>query len=234
VRFRPLIKGRLLRRYKRFLADVVLDSGETVTAHTANPGAMRGLTLPDRVVYLSQHDNPKRKLKYSWELVRIGRHTVGVNPMHSNTLVAEALAQDHLEPLRGYQSVRREVRYGSRGSRIDLLLEGTHGRCYLEVKTATYMQGHTALFPDAVTERGRKHLLELADVVAAGDRGVVCFVAQRCDVHEVAPADAIDPAYGRTLREVMARGVELYAYRSRVRVRSIQLSDRVPVTVGRA
>jgi sugar fermentation stimulation protein A len=231
-----LVEGRLLRRYKRFLADVRLKDGREVTAHTANPGTMMGLTEAGRTVFLQWHDNPKRKLPYSWELLRIGRYLVGVNPMLANRLVEEAITDGIIEPLAGYASLRREVRYGTRGSRVDLMLEGgrpTRGhptrRCYVEVKNATLLVDGTALFPDAVTERGRKHLLELGDAVRDGHRAVLCFTVQRGDALRVAPADAIDPAYGAALRRAAECGVEILAYRAEVRRRGIRLRRRLDV-----
>lgn len=225
-----LIKGRLLRRYKRFLADVELEDGEVITAHTANPGRMIGLTEPGSTVYLSHHDKPSRKLKYSWELIRVGRNLVGINPMLANDLVAEAIAAGRVPELAGYAGQRREVKYGARGSRIDLLLsDPERPDCYVENKNVTLVDGEAALFPDAVTERGKKHLLELRDVVAAGGRGVILFVVQRPEPEYVGPADAIDPAYGEVLREVAAAGVELLAYRAKVGRREIRITDSLPV-----
>lgn len=228
-----LIPGRLVRRYKRFLADVELDSGDVITAHTANPGRMTGLIQPGNRVYLSYHDSPKRKLKYSWELVKVGRWLVGVNPILANTLVAEGIERGVVEELSGYPELRREVAYGTRGSRADMRLEG-HPKlppATVEVKSATLVEGTLAMFPDAPTERGRKHLRELADVVRAGERGVLVFVAQRRDCDAVAPADAVDPDYGRLLREVMALGVEVLAYQAKVGTREVRLTGSLPVRV---
>ncbi len=224
----PLIEGRLIRRYKRFLVDVKLAGGQLVTAHTANPGRMQGLMEPGSRVWLSYHDNPKRKLAYSWQLVKVGRYLVGVDPIRANALVAEAIRRGVISELSGYDSLRREVALGA--SRIDLLLERPGERCYVEVKSVTLrMPDGLGLFPDAVSERGRKHLLELASAVTNGDRAVLCFVVQRGDVQVVAPADHIDPAYGESLRAVVAAGVEVIAYRGRVRRHGIVLRDRLPV-----
>ncbi|RMG08501.1 MAG: DNA/RNA nuclease SfsA [Planctomycetota bacterium] len=230
----PLERGRLLRRYKRFLADVLLDSGAEVTAHTANPGAMTGLAIPGSEVYLSHHDRPARKLKYSWELVRAGETLVGVNPLLANTLAAEAVEAGRLPALSGYARLRREVRLPTtegRGSRIDLRLEGHPERppAWVEVKSVTLAEGPLALFPDAVTARGRKHLVELERVVRRGERGAMLFVVQRGDCEAFAPADAVDPAYGETLRAVAAAGVELYAQRARVCPAGIELEGPLPV-----
>ncbi len=228
----PLTPGRLVQRYKRFLADVRLDDGEVVTAHTANPGRMLGLTEPGRRVYLSLSPNPKRKLPYSWEVLRIGAHLIGVNPMRANDLVKEALAKGLIPELAGYAETRPEAPYGTRKSRVDFLLS-QHPQdpreCYVEVKNVSYLEGGGALFPDAVTERGRKHLLELRDVVAEGARAVLLFVVQRPEPTWVGPAEAIDPAYTETLREVAEAGVELLAYRAKVGTRNLNLSDPLPI-----
>lgn len=228
-----LTKGRLIKRYKRFLADVELDTGEQVTAHTANPGSMLGLIDPGNVVYLSYHDKPSRKLKYSWELVKVGRTLVGINTSLPNDLVEEGIRKGTIAELQGYGSLRREVRYGARKSRIDVLLEehATKARCWVEVKNVTLVQERAALFPDSVTERGRKHLLEMTDQVKKGDRAALVFVVQRKDCDTVGPADAIDPKYGATLREAIAAGVEVYAYRAKVGTRNVELIERMPLAL---
>jgi sugar fermentation stimulation protein A len=228
----PLTPGRLIQRYKRFLADVRLDDGEVVTAHTANPGRMLGLTEPGRRVYLSRSPNPKRKLPYSWEVLRVGRHLVGVNPLRANDLVREALAKAWIPELAGYAKTQPEARYGSRKSRVDFLLSEhpeDSRECFVEVKNVSYLQGEGVLFPDAVTERGRKHLLELRDVAAEGARAVLLFVVQRPEPLWVGPAAEIDPAYTETLREVAEEGVELLAYRAKVGTRNLRLSEPLPI-----
>ncbi len=215
VRFAGELKGgRLLRRYKRFLADVALDDGRLVTAHTANPGAMTGLVAPGRRVLLSEHPGGRRKLAFSWELVRIAGRWVGVNPLHANRLVSEAIARGRLAGLDPAARLRREVRFGD--SRLDLLHEHRGRRTWIEVKTATLMDGRRALFPDAPTARGRRHLYALAEAVASGDAAALCFLVQRSDAREVAPAASIDPAYARALGEAAAAGVAIYALGCRV------------------
>lgn len=228
----PLTPGRLIQRYKRFLADVRLDDGQVVTAHTANPGRMLGLTEPGRRVYLSRSPNPKRKLPYSWEVLRIGKHLVGVNPLRANDLVREALAEGTIPELGGYAQTRSEARYGTRKSRVDFLLSehpDDPRDCFVEVKNVSYLAGEGALFPDAVTERGRKHLLELRDMAAEGARAVLLFVVQRPEPTWVGPASEIDPAYAETLREVAGEGVELLAYRAKVGTRNLRLSEPLPI-----
>lgn len=228
----PLISGELLRRYKRFLADVKLANGETITAHTANTGSMKGLTNPGNQVYLSFHDLAHRKLKYSWEIVRVGRVLVGINTHHPNRLVEEGIRDGVITELQGYGEIRREVPYGEK-SRIDLLLaNGDRDKCFVEVKNVTLVEGGRALFPDAVTGRGLKHLLELRNMVRQGHRSVLVFVLQRADGQSVGPANAIDPAYGQALREVSQEGVEILAYRAKVTPKQIRLLSRVPLNLS--
>lgn len=225
----PLIPGILIKRYKRFLADITLADGSMVTAHCPNSGSMLGCNLPGSPVMLSQSPNPNRKLAYTWELVQIGGYWIGLNTMLPNRLAEEAILNGTISELQGYEQLRREVPYGSERSRIDLLLEGSQGRCYVEVKNVTLVEGELALFPDAVTERGQKHLRELMEVVRNGDRGIILFTVQRGDGKAVAPADRIDPAYGRLLREAVRNGVEALAYRASVQPEEIRLTDRLAV-----
>jgi sugar fermentation stimulation protein A len=229
----PLIEGVLIRRYKRFLADVRLANGSHITAHTANTGSMLGCSAPGSRVWLSRASNPARKYPLSWEMVEVAPGVlVGINTALPNRLVQEAIELDVARELQGYARLRGEVVYGTERSRIDLLLEGLtdNTRCYVEVKnvTATGNPG-IAIFPDAVSARGAKHLRELMTVVAAGHRGVLCFCVQRGDVHEVRPADAIDPCYGATLRAAMAAGVEAIAYRADVSPEGVVLRTPLPV-----
>ncbi|MCP4327091.1 MAG: DNA/RNA nuclease SfsA [Alphaproteobacteria bacterium] len=208
----PLHRGILIRRYKRFLSDVELDDGTTVTAHCANPGAMLGLTEPGSEVWLSPAQNPARKLKYSWEMIRVGDHLVGINTSHPNGLVEEAVAADLVPELSGYASRRREVKYG-RNSRIDLLLEDDNRPdCYVEVKNVHFKRGAAAEFPDSVTARGTKHLGELGDMVEAGHRAVMFYVVQRGDCDRLRIAADIDPTYAQALDEARRRGVEVLCY----------------------
>ena len=224
----PLTCGTLIRRYKRFLADVRLDSGEVVTAHCANTGSMAGCAVTGSPVLLSRSDRPGRKYPFTWELVHVGGGWVGINTARPNRLVEEAVLNGTVAELQGYASLRREVAYG-RNSRVDLLLEGAEAPCYIEVKNVTLVEKGRALFPDAVTLRGQKHLCELEEVVRRGDRGVIFFVVQRGDADCVAPADAIDPQYGRLLRRAVSVGVEALAYRAMVTPEMIVLLNRLPV-----
>lgn len=225
----PLIRGRLIRRYKRFLADVTLETGDTVTAHCANPGSMMGLAEPDSEVWLSPSRNPTRKLAYSWELVRAGGGLVGVNTARPNALVEEALAAGRVAELAGYGRTRREVPYGA-NSRIDLLLEDdARPPCYVEVKSVTLCRGGgLAEFPDAVTARGAKHLGELATVAATGARAVLLYLAQRDDCTRFAVAADIDPAYARAAAAARSAGVEILCYACAVSPAGIALTAPLP------
>ena len=226
----PLVEGRLIRRYKRFLADIALATGEDVLAHCANPGAMLGLAEPGSEVWLSPAATPTRKLAWSWELVRVGDHLVGINTSHPNRLVAEAIDAGLIPELAGYATLRREVRYG-RNSRIDVLLEGS-GRapCYVEIKNVHLRRATTAAeFPDCVTARGTKHLAELADAVAAGARAVMLYLVQRDDCDRFAIAGDIDPVYADGLRRARAIGVEILAYACRLSREGIDVARRLPL-----
>ncbi|WP_186398007.1 DNA/RNA nuclease SfsA [Stappia sp. P2PMeth1] len=226
----PLVSGRLVKRYKRFLADVILDSGEEVTAHCANPGSMLGLREPGARVFLSLSDNPARKLKYSWEIVEADGALVGINTAHPNGLVEEALTARLIPELAGFSGLRREVKYG-RNSRIDILLEGLDGRpVYVEVKNVHLMrQAGLAEFPDSVTARGAKHLVEMGDMVAEGARAAMVYLVQRPDCDHLSFAADIDPAYAAAFVAAKARGVEAYAIGCRVTPEEI-VAER-PVTL---
>jgi len=229
----PLIEGRLIRRYKRFLADIELADGSQATAHCPNTGSMMGCAEPGSRVWLSRSANPRRKYPLTWELVEVDRdRLVGINTARSNALVRESIEDGTITELTGYGTLKAEVRFGVEGSRVDLFLAGGHRRrhCFVEVKNVTAAVAHgIALFPDAVTERGNRHLRELMGVVAGGQRGVLCFSVQREDAREVRPADEIDPDYGRTLRHALEAGVEVIAYRAQMGLEAIRLRDRIPV-----
>lgn len=226
----PLVSGRLVKRYKRFLADVILDSGEATTAHCANPGSMLGLAAPGSRVWLSTSDDPKRKLKYSWEIVEADGGLVGINTAHPNGLVAEAVLGGLIAELAGYPTLRREVKYG-KNSRVDLLLAREAGpQAYVEVKNVHLMRKPgLAEFPDSVTARGAKHLVELGDMVEAGHRAVMVFLVQRTDCHALALASDIDPAYAAAFREATARGVEAIAYACGIQPTGIAVERRIPI-----
>ena len=225
-----LVEGRLIRRYKRFLADIQLP-GEVITAACPNTGSMLGCCAPGSRVWLSESDKSTRKYRHTWEIVEVNEVMVGINTGLPNALVAEAIGAGAIAELSGYASVRREVAFGEESSRVDLLLEDpARAPCYVEVKNVTAAASSgVALFPDCVSDRGAKHLRELMRIRAAGMRPVQLYCVQRGDVDEVRPADAIDPEYGRTLREAIAAGVEVLAYRAKVTSREIRLESKIAV-----
>jgi sugar fermentation stimulation protein A len=230
MRLPPLTEGRLLRRYKRFLADVELADGSVVTVHCANPGSMIGLAEPGMRVLLSRSPNPSRKLPWSWELVEADGALVGINTTHPNGLVADAIRAGAIPELAGYPGLRREVRYGER-SRVDMLLTAP-GRpdAYVEVKNV-HLSRRKGLseFPDSVTARGARHLAELSAMVAAGHRSVMLFLIQRGDTTAFRLARDIDPAYAAAFDRARAAGVEMLAYRCRVDPCEIAVTGPVPV-----
>lgn len=230
----PLVRGRLIQRYKRFLADVTLDSGETVTATCPNTGSMMGLTTPGTPVWLSTSDSPTRKYKHTWEMLEVdlghGPSMVGINTNHPNRLVSEAIEAGVIAALRDYPAHRREVKYG-KNSRIDILLEcPKRGACYVEVKNVHMMRRHgLAEFPDSVTARGAKHLGELADMVREGHRAVMLFLIQRGDAKRLSLARDVDPVYAEAFDAAIAAGVEALAVRCRLTPEGIAVEKPVPI-----
>jgi sugar fermentation stimulation protein A len=225
----PLAEGRLVRRYKRFLADVEID-GRVVTAHTPNTGRMIGCSEPGRTVWLSRHDNPGRKYPLTLEMIAMPTALVGVNTLVPNRLAAEAARQGLLRELSGPARVETEVASGR--SRLDLRLTGPDGATVMvEVKNCTLAENGTAYFPDAVTARGAKHLEELASLVRAGSRAAIFILVQRADADRFSPADHIDPEWGRRLRLAMAAGVEVWTYRADLTLTEITLGPSLPVLV---
>jgi len=250
-----LIGGRLIKRYKRFLADVTLDTGEEITAHVANPGAMTGLKEPGSKVWLSISDNPKRKLKYSWELIEPEGFSqviplVGVNTAHPNGVVAEAIEAGAIKELLDYATLRREVKYGEK-SRIDILLQDVaegvvenvtktkdsvskpaKPSCYVEVKSVTLMrEAGLAEFPDAVTARGSKHLEELSNMVREGARAVMLYLIQRTDADQFSIAGDIDPKYAQAFEMARAAGVEMLVYDCNITTSSIDVGREIPISI---
>ncbi len=227
----PLIQATFISRYKRFLADVELASGEVITVHCANTGSMKNCLVPGSRCWISLSANPARKLPGTLEIVTTRRgQLAGVNTARPNQLVREAIAAGAIAELTGYDTPRREVTYGAENSRIDLLLSRGHQHCYVEVKNVTLeddAEEGLALFPDAVTARGTKHLRELMTVVKEGQRGVLLFCVQYSGARAVAPAAAIDPLYSQTLAEAVAAGVEVLAYRCRLSATEIALAEAI-------
>ena len=229
----PLIPARLLRRYKRFLADCRLEDGTEITAHVANPGSMLGMAEPESKIWLEPNDDPKRKLKYAWRLIEheSGAYT-GVDTGVPNRVLRAALQAGQVAGLEGYDTLRPEVKYGEK-SRIDFLLSGDGRRdCYVEVKSVTLSRRPgLAEFPDSVTARGAKHLAELSAMVALGHRAVMLYLVQRTDAEEVTLAGDIDPAYAAAFARAMQSGVEVIALGCRISPEEITLGDPLPFRV---
>ncbi len=230
----PLIPGKLIKRYKRFLTDVELESGEIVIAHCANSGSMLSVQDAGADVWLSPARNPDRKLRYTWELIKIGETLVGINTALPNGIVEEAIVDGTIKELAGYETLRREVKYG-KNSRIDILLEDqARPTCYVEVKNVTLKRDPggdgPVEFPDSVTARGAKHLVELSDMVGDGHRAVMVYLVQRTDAERFTVAADIDPAYAEALEKAMAAGVEVLCYECKLSLEGIEVSR--PLTIA--
>jgi sugar fermentation stimulation protein A len=225
-----LIRGTLIKRYKRFMADVKLRNGHVVTAHCPNSGSMLECSEQGRTVYLSRHNNPNRRLKYTWEMIEMPTSLVGVNTLIPNKLVKTSILTDKIQELSGFDRGRSEIKYGG-NSRIDLLLEKGESQCFVEVKNCTLVTDGVACFPDAVTSRGLKHLKELQQQVRLGDRSVMFFLVQRMDAKVFKPADYIDPAYGKELRKAVRNGVEIMVYDVSLDLKGIRLNCPLPYRI---
>lgn len=225
------LEATLIRRYKRFLADIRLDDGSELTVHCPNPGSMLGTKTPGSAVRCSTHDNPKRKLRHTLEMIRVGRSWVGLHALKANAITRYALESNAYTPFAGYEKVEREVSV-TEGSRFDFRLSG-HARhdeaCWIEVKSVTLCEKRAARFPDAVTTRGRRHLEHLMVRKREGERAALLYIVQRADADSVAPADDIDPEYAATLREAARAGVEIHALGARVLSDQIRLERILPV-----
>ena len=230
MKFRnPLVQAQLIRRYKRFLADARLKNGESITAHCANPGSMIGLTEPGAEIWLSPAKNPARKLRWSWEMIRVGNGLVGINTAHPNTIVSEAIADERIPELSGYTNMRREVKYGE-SSRIDILLEDPiQQKCFVEVKNVHLKRDAGAEFPDSVTARGTKHLRELTNMVAKGHRAVMVYLVQRDDCKNFGIASDIDPTYHKAFEAALMKGVEALCYSCQLKPSKIELNRSLPI-----
>lgn len=229
----PLIKGKLIKRYKRFLADIILEDGTEITAHCANTGAMTGCAPAGATVWLSVSDNPKRKYAHSWQLVELKPGVLAcINTGLTNKLALEALQQQQIIELKGFDECRSEVPYGDENSRVDFLLSYPQQQAYVEVKHVTLsMEEGVGSFPDAVTKRGQKHLRELIQQFKSGYRAVLLFIIMRSDVSLVTPADSIDAEYGRLLREAIREGVEVLAYGTQINQYGMVVSRAIPVVI---
>jgi sugar fermentation stimulation protein A len=226
----PLIRATLIQRCKRFLADVLLPSGEIVTAHCTNTGSMMGCKEPGSAVYISRCDKAGRRLLYTWEMIRANGGWVGINTLYPNRLVTEGIEAGMIRELQGCNSIRREV-CTREGTRLDLCLEAVTGSCFVEVKNVTFAVDRAAAFPDVVSQRGTKHLKELIRLRRSGYRTAVVFVVQRGDCDYFRPADEIDQEYGRWLRRAIKAGVEASPYRAIVTPREIVVTERLPMTL---
>ena len=223
----PLSRGYLIKRYKRFLADIKLENGTLITAHCPNSGAMQGLTEPGTPVWVSLSPNPLRKLPYTWQMAEVGGIFVGMNTANPNQLVEDAIHSGVIRELQGYQNLRREVPYG-KNSRIDILLEHPdQPLTYVEVKNVHMKRGKNAAFPSSVTVRGAKHMGELSEMVRQGHKAYVVYVVQRSDCEGFEIADDIDPVYGQEAKKALKNGVEALVYACEVSPQEIRISHRL-------
>ncbi|MGC1509987.1 DNA/RNA nuclease SfsA [Ketobacter sp.] len=236
----PFQQGTLIKRYKRFLADITLDDGSELTLHCPNTGSMKNCATPGSAVWFSDSGNPKRKYRHTWELVDVGGGAVaGINTGRANHLVREAIEGGVIESLQGFDTVRSEVKYGKEKSRIDFLLTFGEQQCFVEVKSVTLgeaVSGEDAtigFFPDAVTTRGQKHLRELISMVEEGHRAVLFFCVQHTGVSRVRPADHIDPEYGAILRQAAEAGVEVMAWQCKLNAKEAFLAAPLPMDIHR-
>jgi sugar fermentation stimulation protein A len=223
----PLIQGTLIKRYKRFLADVQLADGSTVIAHCPNTGAMTGCAEPGWKVWLSPSNNPKRKLLYTWEVVLTEQgHWIGINTHKANVLVKEAIQQNKISELVGYKNVKAEVKFGEENSRIDFLLSDSEkADCYVEVKSVTLLNDNKGYFPDAKTLRGQKHLRELSIIASQGKRAVLFFCVQHSGIQSVQVAQHIDPDYAKELKQAMLSGVQILCYDCKINSEKIYINQ---------
>ena len=223
---KELIHGTLIKRYKRFLADIELDTGEVVVAHCTNSGSMKSCLENGAEVYLTPVDDPKRKTKFTWEMIKINGDWVGINTGNPNKLAFEAISAGQIPGLEEYTTVRREVLFGD--SRFDVFAENKQEKCFVEVKNVSMKQNDYALFPDAITTRGQKHLKTLIEVKKQGMRAVMLYIIQRSDVEIFAPAKEIDPEYAALLKEAFAAGVEIFPMQAKVTPHNITLAKKLP------
>jgi len=222
----PLIHGRLIKRYKRFLADIQLDSGNIVIAHCTNSGSMKSCLEEGAEVYLSAAKDLNRKTQFTWEMIKINHGWVGVNTLWPNRIAFDAVSNQQIDLLKGYTTVKREVTFGD--SRFDLYCENDSESCFIEVKNVTLKEGDFALFPDAVSTRAQKHLQTLMDVKSKGIRAVMLFIVQRTDVSFFAPAKSIDSVYAQLLNEAFNKGVEVIVIQAIVSPIGIELGKHIP------
>lgn len=222
----PLIHGTLIKRYKRFLSDIKLDDGQIVTAHCTNSGSMKTCLKEGAEVYLSPAKDPKRKTKFTWEMIKIDDDWIGIHTSHPNLIAYEGIRDNQIEGLTGYEAVSREVKVGN--SRLDIMVQNAHETCFVEVKNVTMKEGRFARFPDAVTTRGKKHLETLINLKKVGYRTVMLYIIQRMDVSIFGTADDIDPDYANTLKKAFNLGVEIIPVQVKVTPESIDIFKILP------
>ena len=233
MKFQPLIHGKLIKRYKRFLADIILDDGSEITAHVPNSGAMTSCIQENCDVWVTHHDDPKRKLKYTLELTKMGENLICTNTGVANKIAIEAIQNETIKELQGYDNLKPEQKYGNQNSRIDILLydgdikDETTKKCYVEIKSVSLNLGDTLAFPDAKTTRGQKHLEELRDMVKEGHRAIMLYVIQRTDNLPFRLAHEIDKKYAEIFDEVTKDGVEVLVYQSKIDLEEIEIFKKV-------
>jgi sugar fermentation stimulation protein A len=227
MKYAALQKGKLIRRYKRFLTDIMLEDGSMIVAHCANSGSMKSCLEEGAEVYCSPVKDPKRKTRFTWEMIRIGGGWVGINTGIPNQVAFEWIREGVIAGFEQYDVIRREVKWED--SRFDIYLENAIEKCFVEVKNVTLKEGDTAMFPDAVTTRGRKHLETLARAKEQGMRAVMLYFVQRMDVNSFAPASDIDPGYAEALGKAMAAGVEVLVVQAKVTPEEITFARMLPV-----
>ncbi|EHZ6872706.1 DNA/RNA nuclease SfsA [Providencia rettgeri] len=230
MEFEPALQpATLIKRYKRFLADVTLPSGEEITIHCANTGAMTGCATPGDTIWYSTSNNTKRKYPYSWELTQTTNgHFICINTLRANQLVAQALAEKHIPELSEYSVIKPEVKYGTENSRIDFYLtQNGLPDCFIEVKSVTLLENNQGFFPDAVTLRGQKHLRELMHIAKEGKRAILLFVALHTGIHVASAAAHIDKQYALLLEEARQSGVEVLCYQADITIQQMVLSKQI-------
>ncbi len=226
----PLVKATLVRRYKRFMCDAILEDGSEVVAHCPNTGSMKTCGEKGDSIYLSYNPSPKRKLKYSWELTETPHGFVGINTMRPNHIVEEGIKTNLVKELQGYETIKREVKF--KDSRFDIFLDDPQkGPCWVEIKNVTLLENKKVIFPDAVTTRGLKHLQHLEELAQKNDRAIIFYLVNRTDGLSFSPAEAIDPDYAKALRRAYKKGVEVLAYRSHITLDGISLGEPVQVVL---
>lgn len=225
MKFEKLIHGKLIKRYKRFLADIILENGETITAHVPNSGAMTSCIEENCNVWVSYHDDEKRKLKYTLELTKIKENLICTNTNIANKIAIEAIQNKTIKELQNYASLKPEQKYGQ-NSRIDILLESENQKCYVEVKSVSLKINDSLAFPDAVTSRGTKHLKELESMVKEGHRAVMLYIIQRDDDLPFRLACEIDKKYCESFNEARKNGVEVLVYQSKINFEEIFVSNK--------